>query len=142
MRILIALLVLCGGADGASAAAKAARHFYYDAGPETVDIFSYPKAQQGNYAVFAHSCSQCHTLARPINSPYITRGDWSRYVSAMHVKAKARGGPSFSPDEAKLIIDFLVYDAKIRKVEHKAAFAVLTKDLKKKFDAPPAARAP
>lgn len=130
MKMLIAVLMLCGGA---SAAGKAARRFYYDLGPETVDIYSYPKAQQGNYAVFAHSCSQCHTLARPINAPYVTRKDWSRYVTGMHAKAKAKGGLSFSPAEAALIVDFLVYDSKIRKVDHKAAFDALTKGLKKQF---------
>ena len=137
MKMLIAFLMLCGRA---SASGKAAKRFYYDLGPETIDIFSYPKAQQGNYAVFAHSCSQCHTLARPINSPYVARKDWSRYVSAMHAKAKAKGGLSFSPAEARLIVDFLVYDSKIRKVDHKAAFDALTRDLKKKFAAADAGR--
>lgn len=132
MKILIVLVLLCGGAR---AAEKPRPKFYYDLGPETIAIFSYPKRQQDNYAVFAHSCSQCHTLARPINSPFVTRGDWKRYVSAMHAKAKKRGGPSFSPDEAKMIIDFLVYDAKIRKVDQAAAFAAQTKRLKARFAA-------
>lgn len=107
--------------------------FYYDLGPNEVDATSYPKEQRENYRAFAKTCSRCHTLARPINSPLITREDWRRYVRRMHDKTKMSAGASIGNEEAKAVIDFLTYDAQVRKVKNKTAFAAKTAELKALF---------
>jgi mono/diheme cytochrome c family protein len=108
--------------------------FYYDLGPDTIDVSGYPKAQQDAYAVFQKTCSQCHTLARPINAPYVTSRDWQRYILRMHEKTKSRPGTVISKEDAKVIVDFLVSDAKVRKVSHKKAFNLETAKLKALFE--------
>jgi len=108
--------------------------FYYDLGPGEVDVSSYPKRQQANYEIFKKTCSQCHTLARPINSPIVSRSDWKRYVQRMHLHTEVRAGKHVEREEARAIIDFLAYDSQVRKVRHKAAFDAKTKELKSLFE--------
>lgn len=107
--------------------------FYYDLGPKEVDVTSYPKEQQDNYKTFAKTCSQCHTLARPINSPLIAREDWQRYTRRMHGKAKMSANTAIGTAAAKEAIEFLTYDAQVRKVKDAAAFAAKTMELKALF---------
>ena len=107
--------------------------FYYDLGPSQIDVSAYPKVQQENYKVFAQTCSQCHTLARPINSPMISRRDWSRYIGRMTVNSKNAPVKPITKSERDSILSFLVYDAKIRKVDYRAKFTAQTASLKKQF---------
>ena len=107
--------------------------FYYDLGPKEVDVTSYPKEQQENYKTFTKTCSQCHTLARPLNSPLVTREDWRRYTRRMHRKAKMSASNAISTAAAKEAINFLIYDAQIRKVKNAAGFAAQTLELKALF---------
>lgn len=105
--------------------------FYMDLGPNTVDVASYPKNVQDGYQVFANACSQCHTLARPINASEVSREDWDKHVRRMHEKTLAYGWwTKFGKDDAKKILDFLAYDSKVRKVDGKAAFEKRTEELK------------
>ena len=41
-----------------------------DAGPDRLDVSSYPPDQQARYPLFVSKCSRCHTLARPINTHF------------------------------------------------------------------------
>ncbi len=108
--------------------------FYYDLGPATVDVSAYPKRQQDNYGVFARTCSQCHTLARPINSPIARKEDWKRYITRMHNKTKIASNTGFSKDDAHFILDFLAFDSNIRKVKGKGVFDAKTSELKLLFE--------
>ncbi|MDD5302063.1 MAG: hypothetical protein PHS14_03055 [Elusimicrobia bacterium] len=137
MKTLLALSLLilscpAQAKDRFTAEQREAR-FYYDLGPKEIDVTSYPKAQQENYRTFAKTCSQCHTLARPINSPLVTREDWKRFVRRMHVRTKERPGAAITADAAKAAIDFLAYDSEVRKVKGKADFAALTHKLEALF---------
>ncbi len=88
-----------------------------DKGPDSIDVSNYPPEQQENYKVFASKCSQCHTLARAINSPYVSREEWSAYVAKMSQK-KGSGLRGDSARVEKLrrdIISFLAYDSSVRK---------------------------
>ena len=107
--------------------------FYYDLGPAEIDVSSYPREQQANYSIFAKTCSQCHTLARPINAPIIKREDWKRYVHRMHLKTKLRSRIEISKEEAKTVVDFLAYDSQLRKIDRKDEFQTKTKELKALF---------
>jgi mono/diheme cytochrome c family protein len=92
----------------------------FDQGPATVDVSAYPKAIQDNYQLFAAKCSQCHTLARPINSDYALPDEWSRYVKRMMRKP----GSGITPKDGKKIYEFLAYDSSVRKqdlIEEKTA---------------------
>lgn len=108
--------------------------FHYDLGPAEVDISTYPAEQQAGYAVFQRTCSQCHTLARPLNAPYAAKKDWDRYVRRMHLKADASGGAAIPWRSARAIVDFLVYDAKVRKVERKKDFEAADLALRRLYD--------
>lgn len=132
---VLAALVVGGAARTASAAEeKPAPRFYYDMGADSIDVSSYPDVQQLNYKVFAKDCSQCHTLARPVNSPYKTLADWKRYITRMRKKAENSGKHPVTAEDAKVILDFLVYDSDIRKVKGKEAFEARSADLKKQFE--------
>ena len=130
------VVVLAGGAWAAErySPEQLAARFYFDLGPSTIDVSSYPEAHQKAYESFAHECSECHTLARPINAPFIERKDWSRYVTRMHLRHRLKSGSGFSKAEGKAIVDFLAYDSKIRKVNGKADFDAKTAELKARFE--------
>ena len=83
----------------------------YDKGPTMIDVSKYPKVMQEAYKVFASKCSKCHTLARPINSPYTIPEEWERYVKMMMRKP----GSGIDPKSAKTIYEFLKYDSQVRK---------------------------
>lgn len=108
--------------------------FYYDLGPAEVDVSSYPEEQQANYAVFSRTCSQCHSPARPLNAPIVSRKDWKRYVLRMNLRTQVRPGTKITKEEAREIVDFLVFDSRRRKVEQKAAFDAKTGELKALFE--------
>ena len=114
-----------------------------DAGPAEVDVSKYPADIQADYKVFARRCSQCHSLARPINSenlqltpeeqaaakksdpkiftdPKIWRISdkvWTDYVNKM----KEKPGAIMRESEIPKIVAFLVYDSKERKMGANAA---------------------
>ncbi len=104
--------------------------YYYDLGPKAADVTSYPKEQQENYQIFAKTCSQCHTSARALNSPLVSREDWRRFIKRMHARAKMRAGAAINREAAQAAIDFLAYDSQVRKVKDKAGFAARTSELK------------
>lgn len=82
-----------------------------DQGTDSIDVSQYPKQQQDNYLVFATKCSKCHTLARPVNSPYALPKQWQTYVTKMSHKPRS----GIDQDSAQAIIDFLTYDSSVRK---------------------------
>ncbi|MBI5245655.1 MAG: hypothetical protein HY923_00615 [Elusimicrobia bacterium] len=108
--------------------------FYSDLGPETVDASSYPAERKRDYEVYARVCSRCHTLARSINAPYVSRGWWEFYVARMRVRAKFHGKP-LTKSEVKAVLDFLEYDSNERKVAHAAEFDATKAVLKRRFEA-------
>ncbi|MBI4249476.1 MAG: hypothetical protein HY611_08225 [Elusimicrobia bacterium] len=108
--------------------------FYYDLGAVEIDVGAYPKKRQDGYAVFARTCSQCHTLARPINAPFAERKDWERYIQRMRIRTKSRSGTGISKAEAAVVLDFLVYDSKIRKLDKKSEFAAKSEELRRLFE--------
>ncbi|MBI4371394.1 MAG: hypothetical protein HY552_03755 [Elusimicrobia bacterium] len=127
------LLASAAWAGGRFTAKQLAARFYYDLGPEEIDVSGYPKAQRENYAAFAATCARCHTLARPINAPIAARRDWERYVARMRVRTKVAADKSFTREQAKKVVDFLAYDSQIRKVRGRAAFEAQTRQLKVRF---------
>ena len=103
--------------------------FPYDLGPSTVDVSKYPKNIREEYKVFLAVCSACHTPARPLNSPMTSPADWTRFVHRMHVKSQDRGF-SLDPEDEKKIVDFLVYDSRVRKIDRKREFNARQEALK------------
>jgi hypothetical protein len=112
--------------------------FPNDAGVTKLDVSMYPIDIQEDYRVFARRCSECHTLARPLNSqflqltadeqakaklkdPELFKDDriwhinntvWTDYVKRMQGKP----GATIRPSELDNIIAFLVFDSKVRKM--------------------------
>ncbi|MFI5362794.1 MAG: hypothetical protein ACHQ49_12550 [Elusimicrobiota bacterium] len=146
---ILTLAIIAGSATAAFSAPAASRftdkqleaQFSFDLGPDSVDVSSYPKVQQDNYAVFASVCSRCHTLARPINAPIVSREDWRRFISRMHIRSKVQSDKTFTKEQAKAVVDFLAYDSHERKVLRKADFDAETQRLVKLFSEVRAERA-
>jgi hypothetical protein len=131
-----ALLASCaprGEESSPEAPGPAAPVFYYDLGPGSVDVSSYPKGQQENYKTFLTVCGACHGAARSINSPHAEATVWKRYMGRMQVKMESLG-IALSAEDEKSILDFLVYDSKLRKVDRKTEFEALQEQLKNSFE--------
>ena len=104
----------------------------YDLGPATIDVSSYPPAYKETYDLFMRKCSLCHTPARAINFPTVTKEDWTRFLMTMHGRAK---GTLLETDQAQRLADFLAYDSAQRKLKDPEAFARLQEQLDGRFDA-------
>lgn len=89
---------------------KAKKPLPYDRGAMAIDISKYSKEMQETYNFFTKKCSECHTIARPINAPHVGE-EWKTYLTKMMKKP----GAKISPMDAGKIYKFLVYDSKIRK---------------------------
>lgn len=88
-----------------------------DKGPDKLDVSSYPLEIRKTYPLFADKCSQCHTIARGINTT-MPRDAWERYVKRMMHKPKS----GIDPVQGKTIFEFLVYDQRVRKDPNPSAF--------------------
>jgi hypothetical protein len=89
--------------------------FREDRGPETVDVAKYPEEAQNTYnGRFLKRCSKCHTVARPINTKKIVlKDEWTTYTKKMMRKP----GSGIKEADRRKIVDFLVYDGRVRKPE-------------------------
>ena len=140
----LAFLLLGGGASRAwpksssppeaPAARRKAALFYSDLGPDTVDVSAYPRRQRREYKTYVRVCSRCHTLARSINAPYVSRGWWDFYVANMRMRS-GRRGETLDARDAAAVLDFLEYDSNERKVARAAEFDALKLELKRRFEA-------
>jgi mono/diheme cytochrome c family protein len=90
--------------------------------------------QRRGYEVYARVCSRCHTLARSINAPYVSRGWWDFYITNMRMRSRRRG-ESLERRDAEAILDFLEYDSNERKVARAAEFDETRFELKRRFEA-------
>lgn len=107
----IAAVALLGGWMGAFSLGAEETEFEADKGPQEIDVSGYPAPLQKSYGLFQQRCSQCHNLARPVNSAYVLPDEWERYIKRMLRKP----GSEMTSGEAKELYEFLVYDASQRK---------------------------
>lgn len=109
--------------------------FYMDVGPDAVEVAAYPPKARAGYPYFVQVCSQCHTLARPLNAPEATRDEWELHIRRMHEKTLVAGWwTEFGKADAAKILDFLEYDSQVRKLDDKTGFAAKTQELKALFE--------
>ena len=108
--------------------------YYADLGPDKIDVADYPAQQKYNYTVFAQECSRCHTLARAVNSPVESRLYWRFHLARMSLHSRVRRQGPIPARQAKFILDFLEYDAQVRKVLGKKKFEEQTEELKRRFE--------
>jgi hypothetical protein len=111
--------------------------FYSDLGPDVVDVSAYPTQQKYNYKVYANVCSRCHSLARSINIPVVSRAYWDFYLLSMGSRNRRAKLERITPEERKAIVDFLAFDSHERKVAHDARFDAMTEELKRRFQEGP-----
>jgi len=105
---------VAGTASGEAVSPELKAHLAkLDAGPKTIDVAKYPPEQKAAYKLFSKKCSQCHTLARPINSDFVLPAQWERYIKRMMYKPNSQ----MSDQDGKTIYKFLVYDASVRKAD-------------------------
>lgn len=108
--------------------------FYSDLGPAEIDVSKYPAQQKYNYGIFEARCSGCHTLARAINSPVQSRAYWHYHLLRMSLRSRLKREGPIPRAEVKSLLDFLEYDATVRKIDDRARFEALTQELKRRFD--------
>ena len=108
--------------------------FYSDLGPDQVDVSAYPAERKREYEVYARACSRCHTLARSINAPYVSRAWWEFYVTSMRVRARFHGEP-LAKQDVRDVLNFLEYDSNERKVARASEFETTKETLKRRFEA-------
>ena len=134
LKLLIAILATAGFAAEFSPEQLEAK-FPWDLGAARIDqeVSKYPPEMQERYALFLQNCSQCHSTARPLNSRYVSRADWTRYTKRMHLRSKTTPNASLAQADLKEAVEFLIYDSQRRKVERKAEFDAETARLEKLF---------
>jgi len=72
---------------------------------EGLDVATLPAEVRADYAVFAHRCSKCHALSRPLNRGITDDRDWAMYVTRM----RRQPASGISEDDATVILRFLHY---------------------------------
>lgn len=133
MRTLISISSLLAFIAATSFAQKELNPaFYADLGPEEIDVSKYPGEQKRRYEVFKRACSQCHTLARAVNSPVATKRAWRIYVAEMRFRDKFNKHAKLSKEDADAVIEFLAYDGLRRKIEKREEFDELTRKLQRR----------
>lgn len=108
--------------------------YYSDLGPDEIDVSDYPAQQKYNYGIFRRQCSRCHTLARAVNSPVQSRTYWHYHLVRMSLRSRLAPEGPIPAEEVRAILDFLEYDARVRKVEDRARFEGNTEELKRRFE--------
>lgn len=108
--------------------------YYTDLGPAEIDVSSYPEAQKRAYTTFRGACGACHTLARAVNSPTQSRTYWRFHLARMSMHSRFQKIPRLSAEEREAVLDFLVHDARVRKIEGRAEFERSDEELKRRFD--------
>ena len=72
---------------------------------EGLDAATMPPDVRSDYALFAHRCSKCHSLSRPLNRGFTDDREWSLYVARM----RRQPASGISQDDATVILRFLHY---------------------------------
>lgn len=81
---------------------------------EGLDPSKLPDNVRADYQVFAHRCSKCHSLARPLTSNITDDEQWVMYVNRM----RRQPGSGISLSDQDVILRFLrFYAADLRKKE-------------------------
>src|SRR5882724_1246422 len=72
---------------------------------EGLDPGLMPEEVRGDYRLFAHRCSKCHSLARPLQSGITSDVYWTEYVERMRLQPSS----GISPEDTRPILRFLHY---------------------------------
>ena len=72
---------------------------------EGLDPAQMPVEVRADYALFAHRCSKCHSLARPLQSGITSDEYWAIYVERM----RRQPGSDISIEDTVYILRFLHY---------------------------------
>ena len=81
---------------------------------EGLDPSTMPENIRPDYALFAHKCSKCHSLARPLSANITDDEQWVLYVNRM----RRQPASGISREDQEGILRFLkYYAAELRRVE-------------------------
>jgi hypothetical protein len=81
---------------------------------EGLDPSKMPENVRADYQVFAHKCSKCHSLARPLTANITDDEQWVLYVNRM----RRQPGSGISPTDQEAILRFLeYYAADLRRIQ-------------------------
>ncbi len=81
---------------------------------EALDPSTLPDDVRADYAVFAHTCSKCHSLQRPLASGITDDMEWKRYVAKMRLQP----GSGITIADEEPVLRFLHYYSR-REIEAK-----------------------
>jgi hypothetical protein len=88
-------------------------------GSESAYATRLPDAIRPSYELFAHRCSKCHSLARPLDSGIDDDASWELYVDRM----RRQPGSGISMSDRAPILAFLRYYALKQRRQRAAASA-------------------
>jgi hypothetical protein len=81
---------------------------------EGLDPSKLPENVRADYQLFAHKCSKCHSLARPLTANITDDEQWVLYVNRM----RRQPGSGISPQDQEGILRFLrYYAADLRRIQ-------------------------
>lgn len=72
---------------------------------EGLDPASVPPELRGDYQLFAHRCSRCHSLARPLMAHVDDPAHWAAYVERM----RRQPASGIAPEDVPGILRFLTW---------------------------------
>lgn len=78
---------------------------------EKINVSKYPADMKSKYKLFSKKCGTCHALSVAINTDYVTQEEWEPILNDMI----AVSGSLISAEDAKQILEFVVYDSQVRK---------------------------
>lgn len=119
-----ALSLFMGGLTISSAIAQTPpATFPADKGASTINVSKYPADKQKVYKLFQERCTKCHNAARTINSNKFGKAAWEPVMKKM----ATRPGSDVTPEEEKVLLDFVVFDHDKRKADITKFWATLPK---------------
>jgi len=81
---------------------------------EGLDASKLPENIRADYDVFAHKCSKCHSLARPLTANITDDEQWVLYVNRM--RRQPASGISY-PDQEAILRFLRYYAADLRRIQ-------------------------
>lgn len=108
------LSLFMGGVAIHSAIAQAPpATFPADKAPSTINVSKYPANMQKAYKLLQERCTKCHNLGRSIFANKFGKATWEPIIKKM----ATRPGSDVTPEEEKVLLDFIVFDHDKRKTE-------------------------
>lgn len=94
-----------------------------DKGPAKINVSKYPADKQKAYKLFQERCTKCHNAGRSLFANKFGKATWEPVMKKM----ATRPGSDVTPEEEKVLLDFVVFDHDKRKTDITKFWSTLPK---------------